>query len=93
MGALDFLSEVWAGEGTIIILELSSRSTFLLCFIHSWSPVKLWIRAVKSLALLEGMEKESEDREASQAQGSSHLSFALPKAVFLWASGQAGSLL
>lgn len=57
MGALDFLSEVWAGGGTIIILELSSRSTFLLCFIHSWSPVKLWIRAVKSLALLEGMER------------------------------------
>lgn len=57
MGALDFLSEVWAGGGTIIILELSSQSTFLLCFIHSWSPVKLWIRAVKSLALLEGMER------------------------------------
>lgn len=36
--------------------------------------------------------KESEDREASQAQGSSHLSFALLKAVFLWASVQAGFL-
>lgn len=39
-----------------------------------------------------GNGKESEDREASQAQGSSHLFLALPKAVFLWASGQAGSL-
>lgn len=41
----------------MIILELSSWSTFLLCFIHSWSPVKLWTRAVKNLALLERMER------------------------------------
>lgn len=39
-----------------------------------------------------GNGKESEDREASQAQGSSHLSLALPKAVFLWASVQPGFL-